>query len=253
MLRREDGRVDRPPRLLPRGPRCPYARCAVRTREETSARVRPARERAYRPEAPRSELPGRDADEWAGSTETAWQQWQRSTFAWVRSTVHVGGEFRSTMQGFPNTCERARTPAQSRQAGGHWFEPSTAHRKFLQFPNSRCLLGRRRGCQGKDPRAIDAFNIGSEHYPKGGGAIETTRSRGRNRTSSRSPLGDWTSSDPGASSYFEQHRLLTSASIWRKRGGTPKRVQWLHWLCTQNSAESPHKTPTRCGARGEEL
>src|SRR5437870_7377777 len=27
--------------------------------------------------------------------------------------------------------ERVRTPGPNRQAGGHWFEPSTAHRKAL--------------------------------------------------------------------------------------------------------------------------
>jgi len=30
-------------------------------------------------------------------------------------------------------------------------------------------------------------------------------------------------------------------------------VEWEHWLCSQNPALSPHKTPTRYGARGEEL
>ena len=32
------------------------------------------------------------------------------------------------LQREPNGGERARTPASFRQAGGHWFEPSTAHR-----------------------------------------------------------------------------------------------------------------------------
>jgi hypothetical protein len=32
-----------------------------------------------------------------------------------------------------------------------------------------------------------------------------------------------------------------------------KGVEWLHWLCSQNPAISPHKTPTRSGARGEDL
>jgi hypothetical protein len=32
-----------------------------------------------------------------------------------------------------------------------------------------------------------------------------------------------------------------------------KQVGWFHWLCSQNPAQSPHRTPTRCGARGEEL
>jgi hypothetical protein len=33
------------------------------------------------------------------------------------------------LQGQANLSERARTAAPSRQAGGHWFEPSTAHHR----------------------------------------------------------------------------------------------------------------------------
>jgi hypothetical protein len=39
---------------------------------------------------------------------------------------------------FPNRCERARTPAQIRQAGGHWFEPSTAHENTCK--NRVCVV-----------------------------------------------------------------------------------------------------------------
>jgi hypothetical protein len=67
-----------------------------------------------------------------GMGTAAWQEWQGLAFARVRSTVR-------SSDGFAQRCglaELARTganAAHSRQAGGHWFEPSTAH---LRRPRS---------------------------------------------------------------------------------------------------------------------
>src|SRR5439155_10944308 len=49
--------------------------------------------------------------------------------------------------------EQQRTDANAapnRQAGGHWFEPSTAHRKPLQIDACRCPRWRRESHRGKD-------------------------------------------------------------------------------------------------------
>jgi len=49
--------------------------------------------------------------------------------------------------GLTEQSRRGPNAAPTRQAGGHWFEPSTAHRKALQ--KSRCcLLSRRRDVVG---------------------------------------------------------------------------------------------------------
>jgi hypothetical protein len=58
------------------------------------------------------------------SPRSAWQEWQGWAFVRVRSSVRSRGGLRSTM-----LSERtpARTAEPNRQAGGHWFEPSTAH------------------------------------------------------------------------------------------------------------------------------
>jgi hypothetical protein len=61
----------------------------------------------------------------------AWQGWQGSAFVRVRSDVRSPADSAQ-----PSVLsERQRTDANAapnRQAGGHWFEPSTAHRKSLQ-------------------------------------------------------------------------------------------------------------------------
>ena len=45
-----------------------------------------------------------------------------------------------------HASEPARTAAPNRQAGGHWFEPSTAHRKALQI---RILVDLPANCSGR--------------------------------------------------------------------------------------------------------
>jgi len=60
----------------------------------------------------------------------AWQQWQRSAFVRVRSSVRLPTDSAQPCA----RGEQQRTDANAapnRQAGGHWFEPSTAHRKAL--------------------------------------------------------------------------------------------------------------------------
>jgi hypothetical protein len=54
----------------------------------------------------------------------AWQQWQRSAFARVRSSVR---SLRDSAQPCAMSEPRRSAANIARQAGGHWFEPSTAH------------------------------------------------------------------------------------------------------------------------------
>jgi len=59
-------------------------------------------------------------------THCAWQQWQRSTFARVRSIVRSPPDSAQPC----TSAEHQRTDANAaptRQAGGHWFERNTAH------------------------------------------------------------------------------------------------------------------------------
>jgi hypothetical protein len=62
---------------------------------------------------------------WAPSAKP-WQQWQRLTFARVRSSVRSPADSAEPCAvSEPRRTETNAAP--SRQAGGHWFEPSTAH------------------------------------------------------------------------------------------------------------------------------
>jgi hypothetical protein len=56
-----------------------------------------------------------------------WQQWQRSAFVRVRASFARQGGNDLAVPVSAHLRERARTFARTRQAGGHWFEPSTAH------------------------------------------------------------------------------------------------------------------------------
>src|SRR3954452_14835585 len=46
--------------------------------------------------------------------------------------------------------QSARVGALARQAGGHWFEPSTAHRNSLQIARMSCACGRQTRSRGED-------------------------------------------------------------------------------------------------------
>jgi len=82
-----------------------------------------------------------------------WQQWQRLAFVRVRSGVRS-----------PKDCaqpcalrEQQRTgtnAAQSRQAEGHWFEPSTAHLDPRSHHEKRMVARVRSDTQDADARAV---------------------------------------------------------------------------------------------------
>jgi hypothetical protein len=82
----------------------------------------------------------------------AWQQW--ATFSVRSGSLGRSGAWRTWLnQAFlPNSGEPARTVAPTRQAGGHWFDPRTAHSPFqlnhadLRGRTSRLLRSFRRAC-----------------------------------------------------------------------------------------------------------
>ena len=76
----------------------------------------------------------------------SWQQWQRSSFVRVRSGVRSPVGLRSTMP----LSERQRTDANAchRQAGGHWFERSTAHTKPVLRARQQRLCAPAATCAG---------------------------------------------------------------------------------------------------------
>jgi hypothetical protein len=72
-----------------------------------------------------------------------------SAFARVRSSVRSPTNSAQPCC-WANTSELTRTAAPNRQAGGHWFEPSTAHRKYLHNGVCCCRWWRRVSSCGKD-------------------------------------------------------------------------------------------------------
>ena len=114
-------------RARPDRPRGRRAR-AARERERHAHRLR-------RPDRRTVASARRRSSPTAGSVrENPWPLWPQRAFVRVRSQ-RTARSRSARLLGFPNLSEQARTPQPFRQAGGHWFEPSTAHRD----PRSRAL------------------------------------------------------------------------------------------------------------------
>jgi hypothetical protein len=116
-----------------------------------------------------------------------WQQWQRSTFARLRSSARSPTD--SAQRWAPSEHQRTdENAAPSRQAGGHWFEPSTAPSPSKMrrsapgiFDGSSDLRVRLWGGAGEAGTAGELFTYGSCRV----GTFEELSRPGLDRTTRR--------------------------------------------------------------------